>query len=158
MDNVDEAHLLLQKILAEGGYSFTHARRAVFDILWGQEPLSMKELEDKGAGKVDRVSIYRNITLFEKLGIVQRIMLGWKYKLELSDVFTHHHHHLSCLGCGSIQSVKDSTVIDDYFRDLEITHKVKITRHQLEIQGYCAKCQEKLSHDPNTQPTHANNE
>src|SRR5580692_9907794 len=88
--------------LQQAGYSNTRSRRVVFEALQGQEPLSMHELVMACTKQVDRASIYRTIALFEKLGIVQRLQIGWKYKLELSNNFNFHHHHLTCSKCNCI--------------------------------------------------------
>src|SRR5579859_5743980 len=82
------------------GQSLTRPRRIVFMALQKSEPKTMQQLVSACAGQVDRASVYRSVTLFEKLGIVQRLQIGWKYKLELSDAFQRHHHHLTCLKCG----------------------------------------------------------
>ena len=92
----------LKNILSDKGYKLTKARENTFSALLSPEPQSMATLIEKSHNKVDRVTMYRNIDLFEKLGIVNRIYVGWKYKLELSDNFMDHHHHLSCLSCGKV--------------------------------------------------------
>lgn len=47
----------------------------------------MYELYDLAKGHLDRASLYRIITVFERIGIVRRINIGWKYKIELSVGF-----------------------------------------------------------------------
>ena len=101
----DKSTKLLQKVLRDNGYSLTNARKIIIDNLWDSEPQSTNELIDKLHGEIDRASLYRNITLFEKLGLIQRVYIGWKYKIELSDVFSNHHHHISCLKCGYLPRV-----------------------------------------------------
>jgi Fur family ferric uptake transcriptional regulator len=135
-----EAVEMLHKILKDNDYSVTEARSLVFDLLWDQEPQSMHEIEVKVAGKIDRASIYRTINLFEQLGLVQRIIIGWKYKLELTDVFTNHHHHISCLGCGKVVSIKEDDEIEKMINSFSLKYKITVDRHQLEVQGYCEKC------------------
>src|SRR6266545_4326582 len=88
-----------KQILRDHHQSITGPRMAVFEALLGEEPLSMRELAEKVRG-IDRASVYRAIDLFERLGIVQRLNTGWKYKLELTDKFAEHHHHLTCVNCG----------------------------------------------------------
>ena len=131
---------LLTKILKDNTYSVTASRKLVFDLLWGHEPQTMHELYTRSKGKIDRASIYRTIALFQQLGLVQRIIIGWKYKLELADVFTHHHHHMSCLGCGKVISIKEDKEIEQLIYDLAKKYKMTAERHQFEIQGYCEHC------------------
>jgi Fur family ferric uptake transcriptional regulator len=99
----------------------------------------MYELYDLAKGQLDRASLYRIITVFEKLGIVQRINIGWKYKIELSDKFAEHHHHLTCLKCGRIIPINEDE-LEAFFEGLAHSHKFKPTEHQVEVQGYCETC------------------
>jgi Fur family transcriptional regulator, ferric uptake regulator len=139
--NMDaKSKALLQKILKDGGYSNTAARTFVCDLLWGQEPQAMRDLTLRSQGKIDRASLYRTIGLFEKLGIVERIYIGWKYKIELSDIFTHHHHHISCLGCGRIVAITEEDEIETLINGLAAKHMFTAQNHQLEIRGYCEGC------------------
>lgn len=129
-----------RRILTDNGYRITEAREATFKLLISPEPQSMREIIAKAGGKVDRVSIYRSIELFEKLGIVYRIYIGWKYKLELSDEFIAHHHHLSCLGCGKIIDIEDEQHIDEFIESVASKVGFKPRRHQFEVDGYCGDC------------------
>jgi Fur family ferric uptake transcriptional regulator len=140
----DTSLAILQKILKDNGYSSTEPRRIVCGLLWGQEPLSMHELSARAAGRVDRASLYRAISLFEKLGLVQRIYIGWKYKIELSDIFTHHHHHISCLGCGKVVAITEEAEIEKLISTLAQRHGFTAQSHQLEVRGYCTKCKERI--------------
>ena len=131
---------LLQKMLKDNGYSTTHARTTVCELLWKREPQSMHDLTLQAKGQIDRASLYRTIALFEKLGLVQRIYIGWKYKVELSDIFTHHHHHISCLHCGKIVAITEEDQIEALIQALAAKHHFTAQNHQLEVRGYCADC------------------
>lgn len=139
-DMVAKNQLVLQKILKENGYSLTAPRKVVCELLWDREPQSMRELTLQSRGKTDRASLYRTIALFEKLGIVQRIYIGWKYKIELSDIFTHHHHHISCLSCGKIVAITEEDEIEQLIQNLAAKHGFTAQNHQLEIRGLCQSC------------------
>ena len=132
--------VLLEKILRKNGHSVTSPRRRIFDLLVGQPPQTMRDLIASADGEIDRVSIYRIVELYEKLGIVQRINIGWKYKIELSDIFLDHHHHLSCTSCGKVVAVKDNHVIEEAISELSAENNFTLTSHQLELQGYCETC------------------
>jgi Fur family transcriptional regulator, ferric uptake regulator len=129
----------LKDLLKRNGQSVTTTRLAVFEALSGQEPLSMHELVER-VRSADRASVYRTIDLFERLGIVQRLNTGWKYKVELSDKFAAHHHHLTCTHCGATTPMNEAeleTVIDRLARN----HGFRPMAHQIEIQGICSNCQ-----------------
>ncbi|HJQ09208.1 MAG TPA: Fur family transcriptional regulator [Candidatus Saccharimonadales bacterium] len=128
-----------KKILKEQGYHATKARLVVFEALLGQEPLSMHALVVRTTG-VNRASVYRAITLFESLGIVQRLNTGWKYKLELTDKFNEHHHHLTCTQCGRTVMLNE-TELEEIITRLAATHHFTPASHQIEVQGLCSQCQ-----------------
>lgn len=127
--------------LKEHGQSRTRARQIVFDgLLQHQEhPIAMRELVEQSKG-VDRASVYRAVELFERLAIVQRIYTGWKYKLELSDSFTAHHHHLVCTHCGKSVAINENE-LENFIDSLAMRHGFVAQSHQIEIQGRCAACQ-----------------
>src|SRR2546421_5552224 len=100
----------------------------------------MRELVAACNGQVDRASIYRTIALFERLGIVQRLQIGWKYKLELSDAFHHHHHHLTCSNCGKVIPFEEDTALEKRLHVLANSKNFTMQGHQLEIQGLCQNC------------------
>jgi len=98
----------------------------------------MTELADKVRG-VDRASVYRAINLFERLGVVQRLHTGWKYKLELSDRFAEHHHHLTCTTCGRSIAMNEAD-LERVIRRVAAGHGFAPAAHQIEVQGTCAEC------------------
>ena len=135
MSSVEET---FQQMLQTAGYSRTTARSVVFEALLGQEPLSMHDLVAR-ATQVDRASVYRAIELFERLGIVQRLNTGWKYKIELTDKFSAHHHHVTCTECGRTVALREDE-LELFIEQLAQNHGFKPTTHQIEIQGVCQAC------------------
>jgi Fe2+ or Zn2+ uptake regulation protein len=131
-----------KELLKANGQSVTKARLQVFEALLAQEPMAMHHLVAR-AGQVDRASVYRAVDLFERLGIVQRLNTGWKYKLELSDKFAEHHHHLTCADCGKTIAMNEGE-LESIITRLAAAHNFKPTAHQIEIQGLCADCQAKI--------------
>ncbi len=125
--------------LRKHGQHATKPRQAVFSVLSSQQPLSMKELVN-ACKTIDRSSVYRTVDLFESLGFVRRIQRGWKYELELTDVFTEHHHHLHCLSCGRTVDIHDHKALTDSINQLAQHSGFTPTNHELEISGYCAEC------------------
>lgn len=138
-----ESLAVLQKILKDNGYSMTQPRKIVCDLLWNKEPQSVHELTARSHALIDRASLYRTLGLFEKLGLVRRVYIGWKYKVELSDVFTHHHHHISCLGCGKVVAITEEAEIEELIHQISDRYEFANPTHQLEVTGYCAACQKK---------------
>lgn len=131
----------LRDVLKSQGYSLTKTREYVFNALADSDTLSMGQLIGKLRHKMDRASVYRTVDLFEKLGIVNRLQIGWKYKLELSDLFTEHHHHATCIQCGTVTSLIEDESLEAGIRKLAKEAGFNIKTHSLEIHGLCPKCQ-----------------
>jgi Fur family ferric uptake transcriptional regulator len=135
-DSITQLGITLKK----QGFSLTKPRQVVFEVLQHHEPQTMPELVAACGGKINRASIYRTIALFERLGIAQRLQMGWKYKLELTDLFAHHHHHLTCNRCSKIIPLNEDAVLEARLRTLARAQDFAPTDHQLEIRGLCADC------------------
>lgn len=131
----------LGAILRKNGYSLTGPRRTVFDLLSEQEPQSMQVLARRAAGLVDRATVYRAVELFERLGIIHRLNIGWKYKIELSDAFSEHHHHLYCVKCGRTLSLPANPMLETMIESAASKTDFSPRGHSLEIFGLCSGCQ-----------------
>jgi Fur family transcriptional regulator, ferric uptake regulator len=133
--------LKFEKILRANSYSVTKPRRLVFEYLQTcDRALSMRELVNELADSIDRASIYRIVSLFEQLGIVQRIRLGWKYKIELSDLFNHHHHHATCMLCGITFTLTENAKLEQLIEQMAETIDFTLQSHDIEIRGTCTRC------------------
>lgn len=138
---------LLKVTLKQAGQSDTSARRLVFSALEQQPPQTMKQLTDTVSPAIDRASVYRIIRLFEEIGVVHRVSMGWKYKLELSDRFAPHHHHLSCLACDKVIDINDEEHINEFIRMVSAQVGFEPRQHQFEVEGYCRECQQNQARD-----------
>lgn len=129
-----------KKLLKKNNFFVTAPRMQMFGLLQNQPALTTKELI-RLMKHHDPTSVYRTLDLFEKLGIITRVQLGWHSKVELSDVFQHHHHHLTCTKCGKVSVMQEDEAIENRIKLLASATNFKATDHQLEIRGLCAKCQ-----------------
>ena len=131
------------EILKANRVSNTKQREIVFNQLFtsGHHPLSMQELIDKTIDKIDRASVYRTVEILEKIGILKRVHLGWKYTLELSDEFHGHHHHITCLDCGSVYATKDDKKLEEIVFEMAAKLGYKVIDHHIEIRARCSECQ-----------------
>lgn len=132
-------------VLKKQGYSVTKTRQAVFNAMTDTGPITMAQLVNKVHAHADRASVYRTVELFEKLGIINRLQIGWKYKLELSDLFTEHHHHATCMQCGTVLSLEEDQKLEEGIGALAQGAGFTITSHSLEIRGLCVQCAQKIS-------------
>jgi len=131
----------LEAILKNSGHSSTNQRKLVFSVLDGGEALAMKDIVDTLKGKVDRASVYRNIDLFIKLDIVNQVHIGWKYKFELSDYFSDHHHHIACTKCQKIDTLKNHEALEENISQAAKNLDYRLTGHSMELVGICKSCQ-----------------
>lgn len=129
----------LKNHLKGQGLSLTASRQVIFSALLRRETQTMADLI-AACPEIDRVTVYRNAALFEQLGIIQRRPIGWKYQLELSDAFRHHHHHLACLNCGRVIALSEDPILENRLKILAKDNDFLIQDHQLEIQGLCPDC------------------
>jgi len=136
---------LFARILRENKYSITTSRRAVFDALDDRKPCTMHELVTRCPG-IDRASVYRSIALFESLGITRRLYSGWKYKIELSDMFGHHHHHATCVQCGRLFPLDEDPAVESALKALASRHAFIVKSHEIELAVICKKCQLEREH------------
>lgn len=100
----------------------------------------MQVLVKRAEDKVDRATVYRTIELFERLGVVHRLNIGWKYKIELSDIFVGHHHHFYCTNCGRTYSLPNSAMLETMISSVASKEGLSPRGHQLEIYGLCQNC------------------
>ncbi len=141
MDEMSAQHKDLRAILKKSGASLTKSRLAVFDLLLGQEAQSMQVLVKRGQGKTDRATLYRTIELFERLGIVSRLNIGWKYKIELSEMFAGHHHHFYCTKCGRTYTLPANQMLETMISSVASKEGLSPRGHVLEVHGLCSACQ-----------------
>lgn len=104
----------LELKLKDEGLRFTEARRQVFGALESSsKALSAKEihesLQSTFQGSADLVSVYRNLELFQKLGMVHEVFSG---KFAVCEHGGHggdtHVHVVSvCEQCGESSEIED---------------------------------------------------
>jgi Fur family ferric uptake transcriptional regulator len=131
----------LQNLLQKHSRSMTRPRAKVFEALQSGEPLTIQELILRCSPDIDRASVYRTVQLFERLGIVQRVQIGWKYRLELSSDFQLHHHHMHCVRCGAIIALPEDTLLEKRLHELASAQGFESQDHTIEVRGLCPACQ-----------------
>jgi Fur family ferric uptake transcriptional regulator len=135
----------LKIILKQKDYSLTKPRLIVFEALRNSEPQTMAELIARVGNKSDRATVYRTVELFEKLGITHRLNIGFKYKIELSEIFNEHHHHMHCTNCGRTIPLPANPMLETMIDTVAAKADFSPRGHQLEIHGLCANCQKTKS-------------
>lgn len=132
----------IQHLLSKHGYKVTTVRKKVYLTLANTpHPMSNSELIAE-IQDIDKVSVYRTLTLYETIGVIHRIWNGFKSKVELSEEFSPHHHHFTCRRCNKVISFK-SNDIEKALDTLQASIDVSIEHHLLELSGTCKDCREK---------------
>lgn len=138
--NVDNEKF--RKILKQRKLRVTGARLSLYNFLAENSgPFGVNKLVSSLSKRADRASVYRNIELFEKIGIINKVYTGWKYRLELSEQFRPHHHHLTCVNCGKIIPISLGERMEKAIGNFGDNHGFKITGHEIELRGLCKNCQ-----------------
>jgi len=101
-------------------------------------PLSPVEIT-KANPTIDKVSVYRTIEAFEKIGLVASVAHGWRQRYELAAPFRPHHHHLLCNNCGTIEEIQ-SEKLEKMIHILADEQEFEVTGHTFEISGLCRRC------------------
>ncbi len=128
--------------LKQHGLSLTKQRRALYDVLTQDDTFTMAQLVTRLHKVMDRTSVYRSVALFEKVGIINRIQIGWKYKLELSDEYSSHHHHAACMQCGAVVVFEEDDRFESDIKKLALSLGFTLSAHTLELRGLCKSCSE----------------
>jgi Fur family transcriptional regulator, ferric uptake regulator len=119
----------------------TTPRKLLFETLKkATAPLSQSELATANP-TIDRVSVYRTIELFMRLGIVTSVPHGWKQRYELAAPFRPHHHHLFCTVCGEADEIQ-SEKLERIIHIIADEQKFSVIGHMFEVTGICSKCQQ----------------
>lgn len=144
----------IQEKLKEQNIRLTSRRKAILRAL-AQEPekhLSADEIYLKikqADAKVGLATVYRALDLFTEAGVIHSVDFGdgcRRFEL-VSDAAPHYHHHLLCLGCGSITEFTQD-LLEDLEHQVEEKTGFSITNHSLRFYGYCLRCQEKGVENP----------
>jgi len=132
----------------EKGLRLTKQRRLIFSILESAKThLNAKELLElaqRNEPSIDQVTIYRNLGLLKRLGLVDELDLlhlqGDQHYYEARQ--TREHSHVACLGCGKVFEFY-TPAMKQIDRELEKACGFSVSFSRIEIGGYCADCQKK---------------
>jgi Fur family transcriptional regulator, zinc uptake regulator len=128
--------------LKRHGYKYTGKRESMVQLfnrkdryLTAKEVLEEMQKEYPGLS-VD--TVYRNLSLFEELGIVEGTEWEGERRYRFHCGGDHHHHHLICTECGRTKQLN----LCPMNAILGEPEGFEITGHKFEIYGTCSNCQE----------------
>ncbi|QOY36157.1 Fur family transcriptional regulator [Anaerobacillus isosaccharinicus] len=133
--DVTQALLLLK----EKGYKHTGKREQMLQLFSDQKRyIAAKDVLEAMQGDYPGLSfdtIYRNLSTFVDLGILEMTELDGEKKFRFSCSVGEHHHHIICLTCGKTKHIHLCPM--DQLGD---SADFKIVGHKFEIYGYCSEC------------------
>ncbi len=146
--HVNDVHALAATCLSVAAQRYTTNRRQLVEILHRSSgPLTIAGILAVESG-LPQSSAYRNLTILEEAGVVQRIATSDDHaRFELSEMITgQHHHHLICDRCGMIFDV---TLPAELEEALEASLSAQASamgfvgdHHRVDLVGTCAECEQ----------------
>lgn len=140
----------LKAELNERGWRMTPQREIIlttFQHLPEGEHLSAEDLREvlKDQGEdVSLSTIYRNLKLMARMGILRELELAEGHKrYEINQPSPHHHHHLICVRCNKTIEFKNDSVLKVGARTAEKSG-YHLLDCQLTIHAVCPTCQRSL--------------
>lgn len=127
------------KLVKGTGQRFTAQKKDVYQAL-KQTPQTVLEILNSVTVRkktINKVTIYRILSSFVRLGIIRKIHLGREVRFELTN--SGHHHHLVCMDCGGIEDIELEE--ESIFTEVHRQSSFKVISHSLELFGTCKKCQ-----------------
>jgi len=129
------------KVLRSRGLKVTPPRISIFSLFSEKcNPLSADQIFEKFSPRIDLVTVYRTLALFEKKNLLRRIDLHKDSAyFELNS--DHHHHHIICSECGKIEKF-EKCVAESIAQSAKARSKYfsEIKGHSLEFFGVCKSC------------------
>jgi len=134
---------ILTELLAAEGYRLTAARQVIAETMINSGGhYSADELVDlvhQRTPGVGRMTVYRTLDLFCKLGLARPFYQGTgAARYALMDA--GHHHHLVCSSCGQIIEVDDCFLGSIKAKRIADRFNFEVQGHLLEFYGHCEKC------------------
>lgn len=131
-------------VLKSNHLKITKQRTAMLEFLFNTakkkyvEVTSIDDFMRQTFPNMSHNTIYRNISEFADLGIVERQVQGDRASVKFQCDFEHeHHHHFICSNCGKAIELKDCPLSQEIVNQLQ---GCQVTGHLFQIYGLCPEC------------------
>lgn len=128
----------IQQNLKKQGLKVTPSRLELLDIFeHAKEPLTINTLLKKLDSKPDLTTLYRNVEVLQKLGIITEVKFSSKEAYY--ELAGRHHHHIICESCGKVSDIENCKIDlpNNIFKKAGFK---TINHHSLEFFGLCKTC------------------
>lgn len=154
MENIDNDFFLYEdeydkvyfmEKLKEHGYNITSQRSSILDVLFSNIKYVMsvediaKEVQ-KLESYANLTTVYRNLEVFENIGIVHRTVFDDNMSYYKICFKSHHHHHFICTNCHRIADMEYCPMGD--VEKIAKKNHFDIQYHNFEVFGICERCQQ----------------
>jgi len=130
-------------ILQRAGISKTPQRLIVLNILLkSTTPLNVSCVRELLAGKnrIDRVTVYRILSLFKQRGIIREITsTGGVNFIEMATQENPVHPHFSCRSCGMLSCLEPLTFSQSH-QLISAKEDYSVDHIEINISGICSGC------------------
>lgn len=137
-----------KKLIEEKGYKFTFQKKIILKVLVNSSVhLNAEEIYNEiKKENVGIATIYRNLKIFEELGIVKEFNIEGINYYEMK-IFSGKplHIHFKCLKCNSIIDMDNSKLNLEYLklnRAIERSENLEIYDVNMLFLGLCSRCKE----------------
>lgn len=130
-----------EELLRKAKLKRTNVRIALLDFLRKQHgPFTIVEiLGSLKQHRLDKVTIYRNLSTFEDAELVRRCDFGdGVARFEFQTDPHHHHHHVICVKCRAMKPLS-ACPLPDLEAEVKNLGYTKV-RHSMEFFGLCRDC------------------
>ncbi len=131
-------------VLEAHGHRLTASRRAILAALSNQashlNPTQILEVARRQHARLNLASLYRNLTLFTRLGLVRPLYMGESQPQYIRN--DQPHHHAICVRCNIILDF-DECAASGLEKLVAGRYGFQSSSHLLEIYGVCQSCQAK---------------
>ena len=131
-------YAMIDDLLQEQGLKRTKLRIALLNYLFNaKHAQSYPDIKRALGEKVDKSTLYRNLTAFEEVGIIHRIEHSGVAKYAFGKAHEHglNHAHFVCEECETVYCMEELTPLQ-----FNVPKGFKTNRVQTIIRGICADC------------------
>jgi len=131
-------------LLRAEGLRITPGRTRILEVLFeADHPLSLEEIRERSTHhktRPDYATVFRLVTLLEKLQLVQKVNLQRSSSFyELHDP-SRHYDHVVCTECGKVVLISEPCPLGKLEDTISKRYGFRDLTHSLEFFGRCKTC------------------